>query len=186
VIRRWLLFACLLSLVGCHKQVSDIGTPAPRSTGTSAGALLPGGVKLPPLPQVPYEVDGLYPSTVPHDRMCCWIAPQATVLTTKSVVALRVHVTIFVPPYPFFERHPQGIALSIGRTPLGRRCCYAPGVYTLSYDLPAKVRTRIGDVALGIATDGYFVPADEHLGADSRRLGVVLMRVDYPPDANAK
>jgi hypothetical protein len=186
--RRMLAFACLLSLFGClaDKRMSDIGTTAARVGPTSSAALLPAGVKLPPLHHVPYEVDGLYPSTVPNDPMCCWIASRARVRTTKSAVASQVHLTIFVPPYPFFEHHPQGLSLSIGRAHFRRRCCYPPGVHTLSYELPSGIRTRIGEIVLMLATDYDFVPANEHVNADSRHLGVVLSRVDYPPDTDAK
>jgi hypothetical protein len=183
-----LAFACLLFLLGCltNKRISDVGTPAPQVRSTSATAWLPAGVTLSRLRQIPYEVDGLYPSTVPNDRMCCWIAPRAQVRTMKSVITSRLFLTIFVPPYPFFERHPQGLSLSIGETHFGRRCCFAPGVHTLSYELPSGIRTRIGEIVLMLATDYDFVPANEHVNADSRHLGVVLSRVDYPADTDAK
>jgi hypothetical protein len=95
-------------------------------------------------------------------------------------------LTIFVPPYPFFERHAQGVTLSIGPVHFGRRCCYGPGVHTLSYELPARLKARIGEIVLTLATDYDFVPTNEGMSADSRHLGVVLSRVDYPPDADAK
>jgi hypothetical protein len=182
-----LALALLLALSGCltNKRVSDIGTPAPKSTPPGSG-LLPPGVTVPAEEDVPVEIDGLYPAAVQNDRMCCWIAPLARVRTRKPIATSRLDVTIYVPRFSFFERHPQALTLSIGATRYGRRCCFAPGVHTLSYELPAALRARTGEVVLTFVSDYAFVPSAEHVNSDSRRLGVVLSRVDYPPDADAK
>ena len=182
-----LALALLLVLPGCltNKRVSDIGTPIPESTAPGSG-LLPPGVAVPSGEDLPAEIDGLYPAAVQNDRMCCWIAPQAKVRTLKPIVTSRLDVTIYVPRFAFFERHPQALSLSIGAARFGRRCCYAPGVYTLSYQLPPVLRARTGVVVLAFESEYTFVPSVERVNADSRRLGVVLSRVDYPPDADAK
>jgi hypothetical protein len=180
--------AVALAASGClgGKRLSDIGTHDPNVHLADGAALLPAGVIVPGFARMPFEVDGLYPSTIPNDRMCCWIATHARIRTVKAAPARRVDVTIFVPPYAFFERSPQGITLAIEGTRFSPRCCYGPGIHTLSFDLPANLRPRTGQVVLTLDTLHAFIPAREHVNTDSRSLGVVLSRVDYPADPGAQ
>lgn len=180
--------AVALGASGClgGKRLSDIGTHGPNVGLADGAALLPAGVAVPAVARMPFEVDGLYPSTIPNDRMCCWIATHARVRTVKAAPAKRVDLTIFVPPYAFFEHNPQGLTLAIEGARFSPRCCYGPGIHTLSFDLPANLRARIGQVVLTLDTLHAFVPAREHVNTDSRSLGVVLSRVDYPADAGAQ
>ncbi len=177
-----LAFAGALALAGClsGKKVSDVGS-APTAAPHVSGVLwsLPPGVVVPDAVRGALDVEGLYPSTIANDRMCCWLATRARVLSRKTAPAKRLEVTVYVPDYPFFHAHPQGLAVSIDGAPVQRRCCYGPGVYTLTFDLPARMRGKRGDVPLAFATTGDFVPVREHVNADTRHLGVVLMRVGY-------
>jgi len=171
----------LAALVGCSpKRISDIGSnPTPKPLAARSSLTLPFGVKIPPGREGQLNVDGLYPSTIPNDRDCCWLAGRARVLTFKPEGVGRLDASIYVPNYSFFTSHKQGVALSIARAPVERRCCFGPGVYTLTFSLPPKIRARRGDVALDFSTTYDFVPRRERINGDNRRLGVVLLRVDY-------
>jgi len=113
--------------------------------------------------------------------MCCWVGTHARVVTLKPAPAARLALTVYVPDYPFFAKHKQGLAISIDGDRTQRRCCYGPGVYTLIFDVPARLRQRRGDVPLQLFTTEEFVPMRERISADPRHLGIVLTRVDYTP-----
>jgi len=180
--------ACVLSLLlmtlsgGClsGKRLSDIGA-SPTAHAQSPGPIwtIPTGVSVPASLRGATNVDGLYPSFVADDKMCCWVGTHARVVTLKPAPAAHLALTVYVPDYPFFAKHRQGLAISIDGDQTQRRCCYGPGVYTLSFDVPPRLRQRRGDVPLQLSTTEEFVPMRERISADSRHLGIVLTRVDY-------
>jgi hypothetical protein len=183
-------FACVLSLVlvmlagGClsGKKMSDIGTPS-ATPAQSPGATwsIPPGVSVPASRRGAPNIDGLYASFVAGDKMCCWIGTRARVRTLKLAPATQLDLTIYVPDYPFFTKHKQGLAVTIDGSRTQTRCCFGPGVYTLSFELPPSLQQRRGEIALELSTTESFVPLRERINADDRSLGVVLSRVDYLP-----
>jgi hypothetical protein len=182
--------ACVLSLLlmtlsgGClsGKRLSDIGA-SPTARAQSPGPIwtIPTGVSIPASLRGATNIDGLYPSFVANDKMCCWVGTHARVVTLKPAPAAHLDLTVYVPDYPFFAKHKQGLAISIDGDRTQRRCCYGPGVYTLSFDVPPRLRQRRGDVSLQLSTTEEFVPMRERISADPRHLGIVLTRVDYMP-----
>jgi hypothetical protein len=159
------------------KRISDIDSDIPSARPQAW--TLPGGVIVPPAERGAREVQGLYPSSVPNDRTCCWLASRARVTSLKAKAASRLEVTIWIPDYGFFRRHPLGVDISIDGEPPKRRCCYAPGAYSLSFALPPRLRRRVGEIPLVFSTSAAFIPRAEGINSDSRRLGFVLLRIDY-------
>jgi hypothetical protein len=172
------LLAALLVLAGCSgKRVSDIGTEA---SATPADAVrLPPGVTVPAAQLAQAAIDGLYPARSPAERPCCWIAPQALLNAPKTQDAGYLDLTVFVPDQAYFRTHEQGLTVAIAGGKSVRKCCFGPGTYTLRFPLNGTLRSRRGPVQIAIAADRAFVPREQGVNADTRRLGIIVIRVMY-------
>lgn len=169
-----------LALVAClaGKRISDIDAPgSPAATAPGALWALPSGVVVSKARRGIRLVDGLYPSVDPAER-CCWIAPSATVVAAKSGPASIAILTVLVPDYPFFDAHPQGLAVSVAGY-ADHFAALGPGVHRLRIDLPASLRPGSANVAFELRTDERFVPANEQVNADRRALGVILLGIAF-------
>lgn len=166
-----------IALVAClaGKKISDIDAPS-SAAATASDVLwaLPSGVVVSSARRGMRLVDGLYPSVDPAER-CCWIAPSATVVAAKSGPASVAILTVLVPDYPFFDAHPQGLGISVAGS-AAHFTALGPGVHRLRVDLPA-LRPNSPDVAFALRTDETFVPANEHVNADHRALGLILLGI---------
>lgn len=174
--RLFCLACCaVLFASGCAgKRLSDLGT----STSLATQNGLPPGVVLDAPRRGDAAIDGLFPS-VPGDRTCCWIATRARLLARKVAPAKYLDLTIYVPDYPFFERRPQSLAVTIESGDAQQRCCFPPGTHTLRFELPAPVQVKEGTLRVLIRSRFPFVPAAEGVNADTRSLGVVVSRIDF-------
>ena len=170
-------FALLFASCGCAgKRLSDLGTGAALSAATG----LPPGVVVDAARRGEAAIDGLFPS-VRGDRTCCWVATSARLRARKVAPAKYLDLTIYVPDYPFFERRPQSLTITIERGVAQRRCCFAPGTHTLRFELPERLQTKTGTLLVLIRSRYAFVPAAERVNADTRSLGVVVSRIDFRP-----
>jgi hypothetical protein len=171
------LIGCLCAS-GCNKRISDIdapGSPSPVPSGPYWA--VPPGVSVASALRGTTEIDGLYASSDPRER-CCWIAPSATLVAPKSAGTATAILTVWIPDYPFFEANAQGLSVVIaGREE--RRTALAPGVHRLRFALPDSIRARAGDVRFALHTDRTFVPYAEHVNADRRALGLIVLGVAY-------
>ena len=139
-----------IALVAClaGKKISDIDAPS-SAAATASDVLwaLPSGVVVSSARRGMRLVDGLYPSVL----------------------------TVLVPDYPFFDAHPQGLGISVAGS-AAHFTALGPGVHRLRVDLPA-LRPNSPDVAFALRTDETFVPANEHVNADHRALGLILLGI---------
>jgi hypothetical protein len=165
------------ALCGCtmpKKLSSAVTTP---SAPPADGVTLPIGVFVAPVDRHDTDVDGLYPSTAPQDRMCCWLAPNATVTAKKTSGGDAVILSVLVPPFAFFSEG-QTVTVDVG-TSRQTFASLAPGVHLLSLDLDPATRAFAGNVRIAIHAARTFVPAREGVNADTRELGIVLLGVTF-------
>jgi hypothetical protein len=171
------LIGCIFAS-GCNKRISDIdapGSPAPVPSGPYWA--VPPGVWVASDLRGTSEIDGLYASSDPRER-CCWIAPSATLIAPKTAGTATAILTVWVPDYPFFEAAAQGLSVAIaGREE--HRTALEPGVHRLRFALPDAIRAHAGEVRFALRTDRTFVPYDEHVNADRRALGLIVLGVAY-------
>jgi hypothetical protein len=165
------------ALCGCTmpKKLSSAVT-APSATPAD-GVTLPIGVFVAPAERRNTDVDGLYPSTAPQDRMCCWLAPNATVTAKKARGGDALVLSVLVPPFAFFSEG-QTLTVDVG-TSHQTFAGLAPGVHLLSLDLDPATRALSGDVRIALHAARTFVPANEGVNADTRELAVVLLGVTF-------
>ena len=123
-------------------------------------------------------IDGLFPS-VPGDRTCCWVATSASLRARKVAPAKYLDLTIYVPDYPFFERRPQSLTVTVEHGVAQRRCCFAPGTHKMRFELTPRLQTKTGTLRVFIRSRYSFVPAAERVNAHTRSLGVVVSRIDF-------
>ena len=178
---RCVLLLVALLLFGCSaKHVSDLGGNVER--GNASGKWdFPVGVAVPVAHRGDLEVDGIYPSMSPSDGECCLVSNRSKILTIKPRKAPRVKLSIRIPDYPFFKRHPQALFVSIDGDKPQVKCCLEPGFHVVAIALPPRVRDHIGEVLLVVTTRYALVPSKEHISPDSRQLAFVLLSVDYGP-----
>ena len=172
--------ALTLSLVAClsGKRISDIDAPPSAAPpGGPAAWSVPDGVAVTADERGSTDIDGLYPSNVPNDRLCCWIAPSANVKTREPKAAGVLILTVFVPEYPFFDDGSQGLRVILGGHTT-KVAGLAPGVHRIEITLLPGARPA-GTVTIGLRTDRTFVPANEHIDADTRHLGLYLLGIAF-------
>ena len=178
----FIILLSLLWLCGCraHKRISDIGT-AQHNTPIPAGTpwAIPTGIVVSPEERGSRDIDGLYPSTVPNDRACCWIGTQARITTMKPASATWLDLTVFVPDYTFFRTHTQSLDVALDDGSYTHHSGLKPGVHTLRFTLPSQLQRRSDNIDLRLRTQYAFVPANEHINSDTRELGIIVLRVDY-------
>ncbi len=165
------------TLCGCTmpKKLSSAVT-AP-SAPPADGVTLPIGVFVAPADRRNTDVGGLYPSTTPQDRMCCWLAPNAIVTATKPAGGDALILSVLVPPFAFFSEG-QSVTVTVG-TSRETFAGLAPGVHLLSLDLDPATRAFAGNVRIAIHAARTFVPAHEGVNADTRELAIVLLGVTF-------
>jgi hypothetical protein len=143
-----------------------------------AGYRYPPGVLSPPGASGQTEIDGMWP-TLEDDPFCCWLGPNASVIANKSVVANRVIIRVFLPPFPYFMSHVQTVAVTIA----GQTTTFVglkPGVHTLTVALdPATARAQ-GPLRIGLRSATTFSPLVEKMSSDDRRLAIVLTAIAFP------
>ncbi len=172
------LLTVLIALGACSgKRISDIDEPTPAASSSGPAWSVPDGVAVTPDERGSLDIDGLYPSTVPNDRRCCWIAPVASVRAREPAAATTLVLTVLVPDYPFFEAHAQSLSVRAGGTS-ANATGLAPGVHRIDVALkPAERRTGI--LTIGLRTTQTFVPAHENVNSDTRELGVILLGISF-------
>ena len=174
------VLAAVLALIlgGCSgKRISDIDQPTASPASTGAPWAVPAGIAVAPGDRGKLEIDGLYPSIVPNDLRCCWIAPSATVKASEPAASTTMVLTVLVPEYPFFDDDKQGVRITLGGHTTGAPAL-APGVHRIEVPVPAAAR-HAGVVTVGLQTDRSFVPAHENVNTDTRALGVILLGIAF-------
>lgn len=162
-----------------NKRISDIDAPAPASATPSGGTAwsIPSGALVNPRDRGSLAIDGLYPSTVPNDRRCCWVAPSAILHAREPKGATVMTLTLLVPDYPFFETHAQSIVAKLAGQETGATGL-APGVHRIDIALPPGDREP-GPMSFELRTSLTFVPAHENVNTDTRALGVILLGIAF-------
>jgi len=171
-----LLVAFALAMGCAPKRVSDIGV-----ADVLASPYLPYGVLGPDAVHPAAGSRGLYPASVPHDRMCCWTSTVAHVVARKLQAARTAYVTLYLPDFPFFGDGRERVTVAFDGMPAVAQCCLTIGVHRLRFPLSRALAPRVGDVHLTVTASRPFVPKHEGVNADERALGVVLARVDFMP-----
>lgn len=163
------------------KRISDIDAPGrPARPATGPPWSVPPGVAVTAAQRGLPVVRGLYPATTASER-CCWIAPHATVGTRVTTWPAELRLDVLVPSYPFFEERPQALTVSVAGT-AHRFSDLGPGVHRLRFDVtPAPNLRHDGIATIELTTERTFVPKAEHVNADVRALGIILLRVSLQP-----
>ena len=141
---------------------------------------MPPGVVVTPSKRGERNVDGLYPATAAGER-CCWIAPDATIRLQAPVRPAQLQLDVLVPAYPFFERQPQTLTVSLATT-TQRFSDLGPGVHRLRIEIAqGRGGRHSGIVTIALHTERSFVPQREGFNADTRPLGLILLDVSLRP-----
>lgn len=124
------------------------------------------------------ELDGLYASARAYDKTCCWMGPEARLRFRKASAATRLTMTVFVASnVPLYRRKPPFIRVALDGIALLSKDALPAGTSKLSMQLPSRYRGGVGPYVLDVKTSS-FVPAREHMNADTRVLGLMLRRLE--------
>ena len=124
------------------------------------------------------ELDGLFASSRGYDATCCWMAPQARVRFRKARAATRLTMTVYVAPnVPLYRRKPPFVRVALDGVTLVSKDALPVGPSKLEMTLPTRYRDGVGPYVLEVRTSS-FVPAREHINADSRVLGLMLRNIE--------
>jgi hypothetical protein len=171
-----MVFIAALPAACSEKKISHLGEPpSPVPIVNGKPWLLPPGIVAPPDKRGAIEIDGLYSSNVPGDHMCCWVGQRSLLHAVAPPGATALELTVFVPK-PVRPDRPQSIDVSIDGAPPVHRIVQ-PGVTTQSFPLSVQPQGR--PVNIGLVTGYTFVPKEAGINADTRHLGIVVLRVDF-------
>jgi hypothetical protein len=172
------LFAAVLAvLVACTLAAcSDEGTYSPPDTGTVIASDLPAGMIEAPADRGKPVVGGVYRDA---SNNCCWASPSVHARVQKSDLAGRLDLTIYLPDAATFRATPQAITARIDGGPPFQACCFGPGNHDVLMQLPAVSRTAAGPVSVDLTMKVAWIPKNDGMGPDSRRLALILQRLHF-------
>jgi hypothetical protein len=147
--------AIVLAMTGCGPRDRAF---APSNFAIH-GLVLPAEVILPTdtTGGLLHNFDGLYVETA-ETSVCCWIAPQATLLVKKPGVAKTFVAGFYTPKYPIFDR---GQYLTIRFA--GDKRAFVKHIgseqQSIRIPLPARLRAAPGPMRVHVDSRVVFVPS---------------------------
>lgn len=142
-----------------------------------SGPIVPYGVVTGPSGKPSYR--GIYAEDAAKSLSCCWIAPRASFFVEKRAPAKELVAGIFLPNVPAFAGGAT-MTFRIGTPkPSVYRVAVRAGQQTVRLPLAPAIARAAGRVPVTIESSVDYVPAQRGDGADTRRLGAVLLYVYF-------
>jgi hypothetical protein len=154
--------ALVLAAAGCYGG-SGADSPASKPTPPSSG--VPPGV-------IP---SGLYESVPSDQANCCWLAGSARLPVHLTAGVTHMRITLALPAFSSYTPPPQTVAVSVDGVLRGTYPHLDPGMHTVEVPLAPVAVSHDAVVRLDMAYT--FVPKDEHISEDSRRISMQLKSV---------
>lgn len=154
----------ILALGGCYGG-SGANSPNEQKKPSVKGSRLPAGL----------ISSGVYESSDPDDVNCCWIAGTALFPVRLPVGAKRLQITVALPDFPSYKPRPQTMNVTVDGVRRGTYAHLDPGIHMVSVPIQPPAAAREGLVKLDMAYT--FVPMEQNISADSRRISVQLKSV---------
>ena len=162
-----------VSLSAACSNVARIG-----GDGTAFRSVGPPGVDI--SPPADYRVHGLYLSQSAADAAsCCWLAPKAQIVLAKKMPAKHLIITAYLPVNPVFVANPQQVTIRFPNGQMQTRSGLQPGMRTAWFDVPSKYQAFTGNLPVSLTMKIFFVPAELHINADTRKLSMILRSVVF-------
>ena len=170
---------CALLLVGL---VAFLAGCSPHRASTPVGVVTPHGIFVPANVQPGSNYRGLFVGST-RDSGCCWTS-QSVVLTVRRVRRARYLVLVFFVPNKgaagrWFGRNPVSFSVYLPGSPPYRLCCYTGGVQSARIPLSPRLSTETGALTFRLHVARPFIATSIHAGADTRHLGLLLLRVFF-------
>jgi hypothetical protein len=172
---RVLLLSVLLMMSACVSNDALGRSSATATAPPSAYDFTLGSLDAPP---------GVYPDAAPS--LCCFVGPSAAILLTRPANATTVNITFYQPVLPAHPAYQGTMIVSFGGHHPTSVAHLTSGLHTVSLPLPKEAMPK-PTLEIGLRFPKAFVPANERMGTDTRRLSIVLRKINLtnesPPSA---
>jgi len=115
---------------------------------------------------------GVYRGARYRDPYCCWLAADAVFHVSVPASATKLTVIVIAPSVAAVRHGDASIAILINGRHAGDFRALRVGANALTIPLPADGAGRTATVEL--KPGFFFVPKNEHLNGDTRKLSVIL------------